>query len=129
MNTIKQFVTGNPGQLSTQLSNLESNVVSETADIRAKFVPIPVTTAVVTSGGGSFSVGEAVIADTTLSTFTLNLTDPVNKAPGFAMLINRSSGNVTLKTIAPTLIQLSASLPFANGMWILFFDGTGWWFK
>lgn len=127
MRQIGQFVTQDPRQLSTQLSKLEQNVVKETADIRASFDATPVPTEVVNQGGGVYTAGQALIADTTAGSFLVNLAPPADRRPARMVVIVLSGNVLNVQPIPPALINLSTSVPLPGGKSELFWDGTNWW--
>jgi len=128
MRAVKQFVTENPRQLSTQLSQLEQNVATEADDIRATYDVTPVPTSPVTRGGGVYTTGQALIADTNGGSFSVNLAAPVNGRPGRMIVINLSANVLSLVPRAPALLNLSTlAFPAPGGITQLFFDGTNWW--
>jgi hypothetical protein len=127
MRQIGQFITSDKNQLSTQLSKLEQNIVKETADIRAAYDATPMPTPIVTKGGGTYTTGEALLADTSAGAFAVNLAAPADGKPARMIVINLSANILTLVPIAPALINLSTSFPASGGKFELFFDSVNWW--
>lgn len=126
MRQIGTFSTDDPRQLMTQLSNLEQNIVKETGDIRAGFVPDFAPTRIAV-GGGIYSTGIALLADTSAGPFSVVLANPQNNVPGMMLVVNESGNHFTVVPTAPTLINLAASNFYAAGLFTLFFDGQNWW--
>lgn len=95
MRTIGQYVTEDPKQLSTQLSQLEQNVVTETASIRSATAPrlVPVNDDPV-SPRKTYTVGQTARINTGAGAVLFNLTPPMDGLPGqFAVLqINGAAG-------------------------------------
>jgi hypothetical protein len=130
MRQIRQFRTDDKGLLSTQLSQLENNVAQELALVESEALAVPVVTATVTpnTAGGVFSVGDCLMADTTLGGFSVNLAAPVDGLPGWFLAINRSGNTLKIQTVPPALLNLSSvAQNFAGGLHQLFFDGHDYW--
>jgi hypothetical protein len=123
---IQQFVTSDLPQLSTQLSKFENNVATETQDIRNTFDAIPVPQPEVLEGGGIFTVGQCVFANTVHGAFSINLAAPNNGLPGRMMVIRTASPALTVVPITG-LVNLSTSA-VVPGIATIYFDGANWWF-
>lgn len=121
MKQIGQFITTDQKQLATQLSTLEQNIVKETGDIRANFLPAPVR--VTARDGGTYTTGQAVLSETPAAGIKILLTA---SAPGFLIIINKTGNNINASPITGS-IDLGSSENFAGGNALVFFDGTDWW--
>lgn len=127
MRTVGNFNTDDPDRLARQLSDLEDNAQHESDSIRKTFAKLPVKTPVVNSGGGFYTVGQAIDCNTGGGAFTINLTVPADKLPGIAFILNRTATLVTVVPVPPAKIDTGVSNTFAGGLFMLFFDGVDWW--
>lgn len=125
---IRQFITGDAKRLSSQLSELEGNVAAECDDIRATYVPSPVPRRV-TSGGGIYGVGQALICDTAAASFSIVLEPPDAGRSGLLLLVVMSANPVVVATLAGAINESTLPQNFAGGTFWLFWDPTtsNWW--
>lgn len=128
LRTIKQYITDDPERLSSQLADFESNVVTETDSIRNSYTVRPTPTARILTGGGVFTVGQAVIIDTSAASYAVNLAAPADGRPGWVYFIHETTGTLTLRPTGSTTINNAATITHAVvGVLSVFFDGTRWY--
>jgi hypothetical protein len=126
---IRQFITDSAKRLSSQLSDLEGNIAQETADIRASYEPVPAPV-FVRQSGGTYTTGQAVMADTRQGNVSIKVAAPASGRPGWLYVRNiYGFGNfVEIALVPPALVDLSTSYSLPGVTAInLYFDGTNFW--
>lgn len=133
MRTIGQYVTDDPKQLSTQLSNFEQNVVRETSDIRRSAEPRSLNV-VDTSAAGpvlTFTIGQAARADSRIGALTFNLLPPSDGLPGEFVLFQAQGANgFVVNGIGCNVngAAIATITPSTQVVFRFFFDGKNFWF-
>jgi len=127
MRTIKQFITEDKQRLSSQLSDLENNVATETSDIRASFEPKAVQTPRITKGGGVYTTGQTLIVDTSGGVFEINVANPKNNVPGWLHIIIEAGPSLNVRPIAPAKFNTLVVASIAQVTAHMYFDGSNWW--
>lgn len=128
LRTIKQYITDDPNRLSSQLADLENNVVTETDAIRNSYLVRPVPTARILVGGGVYTVGQAVVIDTSGGNYTVNLAPPSDGQSGWVYFIHETSGVLTLRPIGTKTINTAATFVHSSvGVLTVYFDGSNWY--
>lgn len=127
LRTLKQYITDDPGRLSSQLADLENNVVTETESIRNSYLVRPTPTARVIVGGGIYTVGQAVTIDTSAGSYAVNLAVPADRRPGWLYFIHVTSGTLTLRPINATINNAATLTHAVVGVLSVYFDGAKWW--
>jgi hypothetical protein len=127
LRTIKQFITGDAKRLSSQLSDLENNVATETADIRTNYVQKAPQTARISKGGGVYTTGQTLIADTSAAVFSINLAAPRDGQPGWLYVIIEAGPSLTIRPVPPAKINALTVGTIAQVVAPLYFDGSNWW--
>lgn len=136
MRLIGNFTTEDTRRLTSQLSALEDNIDRETRDIRASFLPnferrlfSPDTIATAT-----LLPGQVAICDTTVASFTLNLSAPTTLAPGMLAVIKKLLSNTVtvvpsgqvLSGVARTINATTSFSCASVGLYLFYFDGSNW---
>src|SRR3954469_3838235 len=134
---VKQFVTENAVRLSAQLSTFETNVATETADIRAKFLPslTPINFTSTSATTATLLPGQIGLCDSNLGNLTVTLSAPASLKPGWLAIVKRfATNNVTLVPSGLTKINTArrinattSKVYAAVGAFWVYFDGTDWW--
>jgi hypothetical protein len=134
---IHQFITENAGRLSSQLSAFESNVATETADIRATFLPnlTPLNFTSSSATAATLLPGQIGLCDSNLGNLTVTLSAPASLKPGWLAIVKRfAANNVTLVPSGLTKISTArrinattSKVYAAVGVFWVYFDGADWW--
>jgi hypothetical protein len=129
MNTISQFATNDPKQLSTQLSNLEQNIVKETANIRSTYELAKVATDDdPVSPIKTYTTGQCARIDSTHGAVTLRLSAPADGLPGEILVVQAVGGNGFVAVGIGATINNAATRTFASAFVTRFyFDGKNFW--
>ena len=137
MKTIGQFIAENPQRLNSQLSQLESNIVKETQDIRASFATEleQKSFSLLTPVTARLYVGQVGLCDTSVGNLSVTLASDPKHTPGFLAVLKTSAANTL--TLFPTganrvgaSAQIDGAASFARGaigLLLIYFDGFEWW--
>lgn len=130
MRTIGQYVTENPKQLSTQLSEFEQNVVTETATLKRDKAPrlISVDDDPV-SPRKTYTVGQIARIDTDAGAVFFNLTPPADGLPGQFAVVQISGASGFTAVAVNCRINGGATYAPAAGLIVyrFEFDGKDFW--
>lgn len=134
---IGQFDTESQQRLTAQLSEFQNNVVKETTDIRAAFMPELEVLKFVGILGAALTLlpGQAAICDSAVAAVTVPLAAPIGGVPGFSAIIKRQAANnvtavatgVTSLNTARTVNGAATKVYAAVGLYWVYFDGSNWW--
>lgn len=132
MRTVGQFVTDDPKQLSTQLSQLEQNVVKETADIRLSREPRALDVIELSATGPvmTLTIGQAARLDSRVGAVTFNLSPPSDGLPGeFILFQAKGSNGFVVNGIGANVNNAAnaAVTPSTQVVFRFFFDGKDYW--
>ena len=130
MRQITQFVTEDPGQLGTQLSRFEDNVVKETESIRKNFALS--ATAIDDdpfSPFKSYTVGQCARINSAAGAVSFYLSAPLDKLPGEFIVVQKTGANGFVAIGVNANVNGAAKLTVASGVIVsrFYFDGTDYW--